>query len=151
MKYIIDTCAIDRVADELFNPETELPSGSEFYITHIQHDELNNIPDKYKDRRVRLALANAKLRPKLVPTESLVWDVSRWDQANWGDGVTYTAIRTALDALNRNKANNPNDALIAESAIKNQWILLTADTDLAEVVRQFGGSVHFISARATRM
>ncbi len=147
MKYVVDTCAIDRIADELFDPDSELPAGAEFYITHVQHDELNSIPYQYKDRRARLVLATAKLRPMLVPTESMVWDVSRWGQAKWGDGMTYNDLRTALDARNRRKANNSRDALIAESALKNSWILLTADRDIADVVEELGGAVHFIEAK----
>lgn len=150
MKFVVDTCAIDRIADELFDPDSELPVGSEFYITHVQHDEPNNIPNQCKDRRVRLALVTAKLRPMVIPTESMVWDVSRWDQAKWGEGTTYDDLRAALDVRNRSKANNCRDALIAQSALKNGWILLTADRDLAEVVEERGGAVHFIGTKKPR-
>jgi predicted nucleic acid-binding protein len=147
MKYVVDTCAINRIADELFDPDSELPAGSEFYITHVQYDELNNVPDKDKERRAQLSLVTAKLRPKLIPTESTAWDVTRWDQAKLGEGATYNDVRAALDARNRRKANNPQDALIAESALKNGWTLLTADRDLADVVEDRGGTVHFIAAK----
>jgi rRNA-processing protein FCF1 len=130
--YLVDTCVINKMVDGLFDASS-LPFGSEFVITHIQIDELNNTTDADKERRAMLHLVLAKLRPTLVMTESFVWDFSRWDNAKLGDEVTYGALRSALDQLNKNKKNNPMDALIAEVAIKNSWTLLTADRHLAQV------------------
>jgi predicted nucleic acid-binding protein len=58
---------------------------------------------------------------------------SKFGLAKFGDGITYRALKDALDALNRSKKNNPNDALIGELAIKNGFTLLTADNDLKAV------------------
>lgn len=93
---------------------------------------------------MQLFLKLSELRPTLVPTETMVWDRTRWGQAKWSDGVRFTAIKDALDALNKSKPNNVNDALIAEVGMVNGHTLITSDRHLAEVVRQQGGAVKFI-------
>lgn len=74
----------------------------------------------------------------MVPTESLVWDVSRWNQGKWSDGVLFEKLKQDLDALNKSKANNARDVLIAEVAIVSGFTLLTADRDLSAVVKNHG-------------
>ena len=76
----------------------------------------------------------------IVPTESAVWNVSTWGHAKWGgaDGF-YTAFKAELDTLNKNKPNNVQDTLIAETAIKNRFELVTDDVDLYTITKRFGG------------
>lgn len=83
----------------------------------------------------------AKLRPKLVNTESFVRDISRWNNGKFSDGVTYDALRSALDLLNKNKKKSHMDALIV---IANSWMLLTAGRQLAQVAGAFGCVVKLI-------
>lgn len=47
----------------------------------------------------------------------------------------------ALNSRNKGKKNNAQDVLIAETALLNQLALVTADADLAEVMKMFGGKV----------
>jgi hypothetical protein len=77
----------------------------------------------------------------IVPTESAVWGISRWGGAKWGveDGI-LTGMRQELDAINKRKQNNAQDALIAETAIRNGFILVTSDSDLFLVVTRYGGA-----------
>ena len=78
---------------------------------------------------------------KVVPTESAVWGLSSWGQAKWSaDDDLFTAMRGELDALNKRKKNNAHDILIAETAVKNGWILVTSDSDLFAVVTKYGGA-----------
>ena len=57
---------------------------------------------------------------RVVPTQSAVFGVSIWDQAQYtADDNLYDPLKAALDVLNNNKKNNVQDALIAETAIKN--------------------------------
>ena len=117
----------------------DLPSDGPFVATHVQIDEINNITDR--ERRARLFLIFAEVRPEIVPTESFVWDVSRWDHGKWSDGVIFEKLKQDLDALNKSKPNNAEDVLIAEVAIVNGFTLLTSDRHLAEVVEKQGGKV----------
>lgn len=57
--------------------------------------------------------------------------------------MTYERILEALNSANR-KADNVEDALIGEHAIKNGLIPLTGDKILAETMRSLGAQVRFV-------
>jgi predicted nuclease of predicted toxin-antitoxin system len=78
---------------------------------------------------------------RLLPAESFVPGVSRQDYAKRGDGRLFTGLKAELDLLNGGKKNNSRDALIAEAAIANGYILLTADCDLHSAAKKHGGKV----------
>lgn len=105
-------------------------------------DELNKTTDE--ERRARLLLALAELCCELVATETFLLDESRLDLARWSSGEIYQSLKAELDARNGGKRkNNIRDALIAEVAIANGYILLTADRHLREVCEAHGGEVRF--------
>jgi len=105
-------------------------------------------------------IGSAKIPKTIVPTESAVWDVSAWDQAKWGSNIVNTEssaygvsrygkgkyggttlckeIWQKLDDKNGKKTNNSKDALIAETAIINRYILITHDKDLFEGTQEYG-------------
>lgn len=139
MKYVLDTNIFNKLIDGIISVE-QLPNDGEFVASHIQVDEINNTTDK--ERRARLLLQFTQLRPQIMPTESAVWGVSRWNHAKW-DVPAYEGLRHELDALNNGKPNNAHDALIAEVALTNGCTLLTADRHLVEVVKERGGKVVF--------
>jgi rRNA-processing protein FCF1 len=138
MLYIVDTNIFNKMVDGTINI-ADLPSDGSFVATHIQIDEINNTKDS--KRRAQLFLMFAEVRPDIVPTESLVWDVSRWDLGKLSDGVLFNKLKQELDAMNKSKPNNLQDVLIAEVAIANGFTLLTSDRDLAKVVERQGGKV----------
>jgi len=138
VRYVVDTNIFNRIADGRFS-RAQLPPDAELIATHIQVDEINQTADS--ERRAVLFLTFAQHQPAIVPTESALWDVSRWEQAKWGEGTHKAAVRTALAARNGGKPNNIKDALIAEVAVVNGYGLVTADRDLAEVVKQFSSEV----------
>lgn len=156
--YMLDTNVFNRVLDR----EVDLLSfvgKARFLATHVQIDELR--ATKNPDRRNELLavfdqivnqrvssesivldtsrLDEAKVSgANLVPTESAVWNVSKWGQAKWGDeNSAYKAIRAELDRTNRAKPNNVQDALIAETALKNGYMLVTNDGDLSRIAANF--------------
>ena len=141
MKYVVDTNVINWLIDAKID-RAALPNDGEFVATHIQIDEINRTSDE--ERRARLFLTLASTIRELLPTETTVLDTSRLDWCKLGDGVIYTSIKNQLDAKNGGRRSNIHDALIAEVAIVNGFILLTADADLAEVTKNHKGSVrHF--------
>ena len=137
MPYLLDTNIFNRLIDGTMRLDN-LPADAVLYATHIQIDEINRTRDH--ERRAQLALRFASVRPTVLPTESAVWDVSRWDHAKWSDGQLLEQLKQRLDTRNKAKSNNIQDALIAEVAIANGLTLLTADRDLAAVVSELGGS-----------
>ena len=159
-RYMLDTNVFNHVLDGKINVDTLV--GKDLVATHVQRDELS----KTNDEARRAALLNVfnELTPEqavtssavagisvaggaaasgggIVPTESAVWDVSRWEQAKWGkrDNI-FAGMRAELDALNKRKGNNAHDILIAETAVRNGWVLVTSDTDLFAVVTRYGGA-----------
>lgn len=156
--YMFDTMVFNRILDAQFDIGA-LRGKANFYATHIQYDELKNTTDPkrrddlllvFNDVTERKAptesfvlnvsrLNEAKLGSgNIISTESAVWGVSKFGQAKWGEeNGLYSAIKTALDVCEK-KPNNIQDALIAETAIKNQLLLVTDDECLWKVFKKFG-------------
>jgi hypothetical protein len=135
MKYVVDTCLINKLVDGHIRPE-ELPTYGEFVAAHIQIDEISRTKDE--NRRANLFLKFAHMIDELVPTESFVVGTSRLGEGKYGDDQFYRLIKRELDALNGDKPNNVQHALIAEIAMKNGFVLLTADYDLYHVAQLHG-------------
>ncbi len=121
MKFVVDTCIINKLIEGEISLNS-LPQNCSFFASHIQIDEINKTPDA--ERRAQLFLKFAEISPKIIPTESAVWDISRWDQTKWNNGKLYSNLKQSLDGLNKSKPSNTNDALIAETAIVNDYALL---------------------------
>jgi predicted nucleic acid-binding protein len=137
MGYMLDTNIFGWLIASKLKVE-DLPKG-DYFVTHVQVEELSAAGDK--ETRAQLAIIQASLRPHMVNTETAVAGMTRASVANSSDGVLFEKLRTALDALNKFKANNTMDALIGEVGIVHGYVLLTADKHLARVVRQHGGKV----------
>jgi predicted nucleic acid-binding protein len=142
-KYVVDTNVVNWLVDGTILA-ADMPSDGVFVATHVQIDEINATSDA--DRRARLFLTLASSLSGILPTESMVADVSRWDHAKMGDGEIYSSVKQRLDELNGGRSSNIRDALIAEVCIVNSHTLLTADRDLAKATEEHGGVVTFFSA-----
>lgn len=135
-KCMFDTVIFNRVVEhkipvELFTEYVDV------YATHVQQDEIDKTPDHQKRADLKRVFTN--LDTEKVPTESAVWDESRWDESKWsGDDDLCKRIGAALDRCKKKK-NNIRDALIAETAIKNTFTLVTDDRCLKEEVLKLGG------------
>lgn len=141
MKCVVDTNIINRLVDGSLSTE-DFPPDAELVATHVQIDELNKTQDS--ERRARLFLRFATTIDRVVPTESTILGVSRLGFSKLSGGNVYSALKADLDSLNGGKANNAQDALIAEVAISSGYTLFTADYHLAEVARRHGCSVRHI-------
>jgi len=132
IKVIFDSNIYDLIADGSLNINllSEKKEDFELYITHIQIDEINQCPDK--DKRARLFLFKSKLSPIVIPTESLILGTSRLGEARFGDGKILEEIR-------KENLNNTKDALIGETAIKNNLLLVTEDNQLKKKLISLNG------------
>ena len=159
--YMFDTNVFNHLLDGMAELSTFVGRAN-FYATHVQIDELTRTRDEARKAvllqvfeevtSVRVPtesfvldasrLDEAKLRgEQVVPTESAVWGVSKWGQCKWtSTDNLYDPIKSKLDRLNKNKPNNIQDSLIAETAIKNRFTLVTHDSDLFKVATEFGGA-----------
>ena len=133
MKYVVDTNIINKLVDGFIN-SAELPTDGEFVASHVQMDELRQT--KNEERREILLLKFDELVDEIVPTESFVLGISKLGQGKLSRGDLYNAIKSDLDSKNKSKANNSKDALIAEVAAREGYMLLTADHDLFQVIQK---------------
>lgn len=140
MSYVLDTNIFNLLLDEKISP-LDLPSDESYFATHLQIDEIKKT--NHTLRRDNLLSKFEEINPKILPTETCIWDISHWDHAKWSDGKLFTELKNALDLRNKSKKNNPIDALIGETCIFNAYTLITADNDLSTVVKEYGGKVLF--------
>jgi predicted nucleic acid-binding protein len=142
MQYMLDTVIFNKILDGNL-PVGKLPPRGRYVVAHVQRDELSATPDI--SRRTKLLAQFDGLSPDRSMTASFAFDISRFDQSKWSDGVVFKVLKAALDKANRRKKSNARDALIGEASIANGSTLVTCDKDLAEVVSRRGGLVIFLN------
>ena len=132
IKVIFDTNIYNKIVDDAINLQELKKSldSFEYYVTHIQIDELNRCSDE--DKRARLNLFNATIRATVIETESFIFGTSRLGFARLSDGKL-------VDKLRDGNHKHTNDALIGETAIKNDILLVTNDNTLTKRVHSNGG------------
>jgi hypothetical protein len=115
-------------------------SGRKLFATHVQLDEIDQTRDPQS--RAQLRAAFDEIAAERMPTESAVWDVSKYDEAKYSavDGL-FERMLARLKELDPKKRhpNQHRDILVAETAIKKGLILVTGDRNLQTVVAEFGG------------
>ena len=135
INYMFDTTAFNSfVKGEM---PVKLIAGHSIYATHIQWDELNDT----KDDELKAALTQGfmNISPTSVSTESAAWKVSKWGKSKWATDDMCRQIKFDLDKLKKHH-NNKKDALIAETAIKHDFTLVTNDNHLTAVTHRYGGN-----------
>ncbi len=138
MRLMFDTVVFNRILDGQLNMGS-LRAGVTIYATHVQLDELSNTRDTA--RRTALTNVFQGTIDAKTATSSFVLGVSRLDEAALGNAEDdlYSSIKGELDRLNKSKPNNVQDALIAETAIRQSFVLVTDDSHLSTVTEQHGG------------
>ena len=132
--YMFDTNIFNEILDQ--NIDVTSINNASLHVTHIQLNEIQ------ATRRNQLLQTFHDIGKAEIVTESAVWDVSERGNAKWGsENGLYKPIVKRLGELNNKKKNNDQDSLIAETAILNNQILVTNDTDLQKVTSEFGGKV----------
>jgi hypothetical protein len=142
--YLFDTVVLNKIADGGLTPCHI--GDRRIFVTHLQQDELQNTPDPI--RRAKLLAALESVGAQGIPTSSAVFDLSRFDLACWSaeDGV-YEALVTRIAELDKRArkrkrpGNQQCDALIAETAIKNNLVFVTDDRSLIVAIQELDGQV----------
>lgn len=132
---MFDTNSFDKILDGLLPVsliKNSLVKGYRYFVTHIQTDELSNTPDQKKDKRANLVLFLSTVSPSLIPTESFILGYSRLNFSKLGTAGFYEQL------LNESKTNI-KDSIIGDTAIKNQFLLITEDKRFAKKVKSLGG------------
>jgi len=129
-RIMLDSNIFDNVAATpgLTDDLRALEKGGELEIvsTHVQDDQLKNIPDLAK-RKAVLAIPR-----RIVPTTEFVLGTSRLDQACLGDGE---AGGIYYDDIQINNPKHVEDALIALAAAREVDVLVTHDKQLSKKIK----------------
>jgi predicted nucleic acid-binding protein len=136
-RFMFDTNIFGKIL-KMNSPSILLACKHQYFITHVQKDEL----EKLNNERIRDRLMSAfRLVPQtLLSMESAIADISRADMAKVGDSLVYTHIFEELSKRKpQQQEDNSKDALIAETALKNGFVLVTNNKALKEVVLKIGG------------
>ena len=135
--YMLDTNIFNHVLRDGVELGVLTKHGA-LFATYVQHQELQATRDEKK--RSQLTEIFNVIRPSRVSTASSLFEETPWDEGDWpsGDGL-FEAMLAELNRLNGSKGNNDRDILIAETAIRNAWTLVTNDAHLGQVVRAFKG------------
>lgn len=121
-KILIDNNTVDFILEnkDLF---IRAARRYQFYVCTSVVEELASIPDSKKDKRITLFIALSKFGATFINDSCLIVGYSRIGACNIGDFRVYEEI------LNESK-NNVRDAIIANTAVVNNCILLTGDIAL---------------------
>jgi hypothetical protein len=134
--FMFDTNIFNQILDDEI--DCNLFSGINCFVTHIQNDEI--FATKDSDRRTDLVRIFLLIDKNTIPTETALFGLSRFGQSKYGDRELFNNFLNCLNEKKR-KQNNNKDALIAETAIKNNFMLVTNDETLSIVMIDFGGNV----------
>lgn len=132
IKIIFDSNVFDDLISGNLNIEEviKFKEKAEYYITHVQVDEINECIDK--EKRAKLFLFMGKIQPIIIPTSSFVFEKSRLGEARFGNGIIF-------EELKKGNIKHTSDALIGETAIKERLILVTKDNALRNKVNSKEG------------
>jgi predicted nucleic acid-binding protein len=140
---MLDTNVFNRIADG--SADVSAFEGHPLFATHVQMDELGNTSDSARKAKLLSCFKAVAAEPLL--TESSVWGVSSWGKGKWSTGELCRIIFDAIQDRDgkARPGNQWRDALIAETALKNELTLLSEDFGLCEVVRAMGGRAKNLS------
>ncbi len=135
-RFMFDTNVFGKIL-RMQVPHNLLTDKHEYFITHIQNDELNAAPQGIKNR---LLTVFQVIPQQAISTETAIVNISRVGAAKVGDAELYNLL---LSELGKTKPlepeNNAKDALLGETAIKNKIVLVTDDKALQGSVARHGG------------
>ncbi len=140
---MFDTNIFNRILDGKIKPDS-LPKNLKYYVTHVQKDEIEKTPDI--NRRQKLLEIFKVINQKKIPTETTLYGFSPWGESKYGAyGGLYDKVLARIQELDKEdrkrktQENQIRDALIAETCIKNQLVLVSDDKNLRKAVQEFGG------------
>jgi predicted nucleic acid-binding protein len=139
-RFMFDTDIFRRILKDNIVLDIMKKSKHQYYITHMQLDELNKIPHEIKERQRNTFKTMSQ---ELIPTESAVLGVARVGLAKIGDSKLYSNILKELNKKRPENRNNIKDALIGETTLRNSIILVTDDNALYDLIEKMGQAINF--------
>ncbi len=121
LKIMLDTNVYDKLIEQKSEILGLLKDRTEIFITHVQYDQLREMSSKKLDKHKKIFEIIEYFNPNKIPTVSACFGMSNWDEVGWGDETGN------FEAIQVNNINHSADALIAETAKKNECILITEE------------------------
>lgn len=129
-KILLDNCVLDAVMFNL-TALNKLKDQFEYYVCTTVIEEVARIPDIDKEKRIRILIAFSQLEVHFIPDSIFLLDYSRLDCASLGDGLIYKTIL-------KDDKSNMKDAIIVDTCITNDCLLLTFDNKLINLMHKKG-------------
>lgn len=121
-KIMFDCNAFDEIIlDDRLELLVNTLDRYEYYIIPIQVKELHNIPDEKETKREKLIDLISKLHMKEVYISPAIYGTFKYGQAKYG------GYRSVYDKVLFRTRSNTRDALIASSANREDYIVITND------------------------
>ncbi len=120
-RYMLDTTEFGAVAKRVYPLSTY--AGHRVFAPRVKLAELNNDPND--QRRAQLISTFEEIGPQTLPTETALWDISKWDEAKYSadDGLFDRMLTRLIELDGRDRGENQRrDILMAETATKNGLI-----------------------------
>lgn len=124
--------------------DLEIIKGTHQYcVTHIQEDEINQC--RHPERKKELLEVFNKISPYKIPTTGAVWGISNWGECTWADEedlieeIAENLPKKGRKTERADKENRLRDALIANTCIREGYILVSSDLYLSAQVQKYGG------------
>ena len=132
MKIMFDSNSFDKMWESDEDLEKIITSSIyTYYITSIQIEEIGNIPDKYRETRIKNLLALCKIRAHLLYTPAVV------GFSRIGNCVLLSDedIEIYKELLKETKSNIM-DALIGTTAKREGCTIVTDDNDFSKKLKK---------------
>jgi len=135
-----------NIFDEILDGKVELPENLRYYVTHLQRDEILDMPEHERERKEKLLKIFNVVQEEIIPTEGFVVGVSRLNLAKLmsrEDSELYNKMFERLTKLDKEAGklkspeNRAKDILIALTCLKNCLTLVTNDNNLKKVAQEF--------------
>lgn len=135
-----------NIFDEILDGKVELPENLRYYVTHLQRDEILDMPEHERERKEKLLKIFNVVQEEIIPTEGFVVGVSRLNLAKLmsrEDSELYNKMFERLTKLDKEAGklkspeNRAKDILIALTCLKNCLTLVTNDNNLKKAAQEF--------------
>ena len=135
-----------HIFDEILDGKVELPKNLRYYVTHIQLDEIFNMPEDKKERKEALLKLFNEVPKEVIATEGSVLGISRLGLSKLmseEDAELYNKMLKRLKELDEKSGkkktpeNQARDVLILLTCIKNCLTLVTNDNNLKKIAQEF--------------
>lgn len=133
MRYMFDTNVFNEILDGCIEIK-KIHSLGHLFVTSIQ--ELEILKTKREVRKQALQEIFKSIDSDHITPVTKVWGVFPWGKGPWGgeEGELYPLLMERMKIAAPKGRGNQNDAIIAETSITHNCILITNDNALKSVI-----------------